>query len=961
MGRPTEPERPAPEDVVRAAEAQAEQAEKLIAQVRDEAARVRLEGELARIRSDRADRTFRVVVFGTGSAGKTSLINALLGTAAGAVEATMGTTRHGTTYTHAVEGLDGRLELIDTPGLSEVGEAGAWRESEARDLAARSDLLLFVVDHDLTRSEFDPLAALARQGKRAIVVLNKKDRFPEADREAILSRLRERLRGIVPSDEVVAVAAAPRPTTVRVKNPDGSIETIIEVEPPDLADLEDRIARIVEAEGDDLRAANLLLRAHLVGREAQERLTGERRAKALAVVEKFQWITAGTVFTNPIPALDLMATGAVQFQMISEIAAMLRRRAGAVARQDDRGADGPDVAQARAGRGRHVVDRGRIQIQLRRLRRGRRDPGDLDGLSDPHLRLDVPRLLRARPVVGRRRPSGRARPPVRSAQPGRLPPRVRRPGSRSGRQAIPQHPGSGGAGTLSTRVADVDEEIEPSCPSEGARTGKMVACGLRPSTIHHRPFSEKPMSDPESSPIDEVIATLHRQAASPDDDAIARARESLEQTIQGLKLNPDEERALAEELGQLRDLAAKLDAGTVEIAAFGMVSRGKSSVLNALGGRDVFAVGATHGTTQARGAHPWESATLSDASGFTQAKLVLVDTPGIDEVGGEGREVLAREVARHADLILFVVSGDLQRVEFEALERLREANKPILLVFNQIDRYPDADRDAIYAKITNERVRSLIRPEDVVMTAARPDPVKVRVRHPDGRTTDDWERPEPLIEPLKRRILEVLEREGKAIVALNTLLYAGDLHQEIVARKMRLREERADDAIWKFAIAKGAAVALNPVPVADLAGGLAVDVTMIVALSRVYGIPLTRQTAASLVRDMVVALGAVGVVKVAGHLLVGGMKSVLAGITVLSGGLAAPLTALGYGAIGLAQGAAAAAVSYVLGQGAKVYLRQACQWGPRGIRTVLHEILREAKTEGVVDRLKDDLKRKVRS
>lgn len=469
------------------------------------------------------------------------------------------------------------------------------------------------------------------------------------------------------------------------------------------------------------------------------------------------------------------------------------------------------------------------------------------------------------------------------------------------------------------------------------------------------------MADPETPPIDDVIAALDQEAGAPGHDAIARARESLEQTIRGLKLTPDEEAALAVELGQLRDLAEKLDAGTVEIAAFGMVSRGKSSVLNALCGREAFAVGATHGTTRGRGSQPWESATLSDASGFTEARLILVDTPGIDEVGGMVREILAREVARHADLILFVVSGDIQRIEFEALEQLREANKPILLVFNQIDRYPDADRDAIYAKIKDERLRMLIRPEDVVMTAARPDPVKVRVRHPDGRTTEEWERPEPVIEPLKRRILDVLEREGKAIVALNTLLFAGDLHREIVARKMRLREERADDVIWKFAIAKGAAVALNPVPVADLAGGLAVDVTMIVALSRVYGIPLTRQTAALLVRDMAVALGAVGAVKVAGHLLAGGLKSVLAGVTVLSGGLAAPLTALGYGAIGLAQGAAASAVSYVLGHGAKVYLRQGCQWGPRGIKTVLHEILRTAKAESVVDRLKDDLKRKVRS
>ncbi len=469
-----------------------------------------------------------------------------------------------------------------------------------------------------------------------------------------------------------------------------------------------------------------------------------------------------------------------------------------------------------------------------------------------------------------------------------------------------------------------------------------------------------PMTTQAPDPIDEVIEPLKESLETDDPDVVARARESLEQTIAGLKLSPEEEAALADELKQLRDLSEKLDTNTVEIAAFGLVSRGKSSVLNALCGQDVFTTGATHGTTVIRSAHPWQTATLSGTSGFEDARLVLVDTPGIDEVGGEVREAMARELARHSDLLLFVVSGDMVRVEFEALAQLREANKPILLVFNQIDRYPDADRDIIYQKIKDERVKDLIKTEDVVMTAARPDPYRVKVRRPDGSTSLEWEYPEPIIEPLKTRILEVLEREGKALVALNTLLYAGDLHQEIVDRKMRLRDERANDAIWKFAIAKGAAVALNPIMGADLAGGLAVDVTMIVALSRIYGIPLTKQTAISLVKDMLKALGALGAVKVVGHVLAGGVKSLLAGATVLSGGLAAPLTFLGIGAIGLAQGAAGGAISYVLGHGAKIYLQQGCQWGPRGIRTVIAEILQQAKRDSVLDRLKEDLRGKVK-
>jgi GTPase len=453
--------------------------------------------------------------------------------------------------------------------------------------------------------------------------------------------------------------------------------------------------------------------------------------------------------------------------------------------------------------------------------------------------------------------------------------------------------------------------------------------------------------------LDDALGQLDHQ-----EDLVERARESLEQTLAGLKLTLQEEQALAGELRQLRELAQKLDQNSVEIAAFGMVSRGKSSVLNALLGQDAFQTGSTHGTTVTSASRPWESVTLSGTTAEA-AKLVLVDTPGIDEVGGEVREALARDVARHADLLLFVISSDMQRREFEALSDLREAQKPIILVFNQIDRFPDADRDQILAKIKDERVRHLIRPADVVMTAARPDAFKVKIQRPDGSSSVVWERPAPVIEPLKTRILEVLEHEGKALVALNTLLYAGDLHEEIVAHKVRIRDEAANRLIWNFALAKGAAVALNPIPVADMAGGLAVDVGMIVALSKVYGIPLTRRTAASLVKDIVKTLGALGAIEVAGRLLVSAAKFLLAGTTVASGGLAAPLTALGYGAIGLVQGVTASWTSYILGRAAKVYLQQGCQWGNLGIKTVIAQILAQAKADSVMERLRDDLKKKI--
>jgi len=322
LGRTPAPPVQAPEDVVRAAEVQAEKAEQVISRVGREDVKTRLQAELVELRQDRDRRTFHVVVFGTGSAGKTSLINALLGHHAGKTEPVMGTTRQGEAFTHRIEGVEGTLSLTDTPGLSEIGTGGALREAEARDLAARADLLLFVVDHDLVRSEYEPLSALARQGKRSIVVLNKQDRLMDEDREAILDKLRERLHGIVPAEDVVAISAHPRPLPVRIKGADGTVQTILEAEEPNITPLQKRIEAVLSREGDALRAGNLLLRAHLLSQKARDEVGFERDERAQRVVDKFQWITAGAVFANPLPALDLMAAGAVQFQMISELAAV---------------------------------------------------------------------------------------------------------------------------------------------------------------------------------------------------------------------------------------------------------------------------------------------------------------------------------------------------------------------------------------------------------------------------------------------------------------------------------------------------------------------------------------------------------------------------------------------------------------------------------------------------------------
>lgn len=462
---------------------------------------------------------------------------------------------------------------------------------------------------------------------------------------------------------------------------------------------------------------------------------------------------------------------------------------------------------------------------------------------------------------------------------------------------------------------------------------------------------------------------------------LEQAKASLREVIDSLHLEPTDAAKFADQIRDVEAMMEKLERGVIHIAAFGMVSRGKSALLNALIGRDVFEVGPTHGTTRERQSASWSP--TSDLTAQEQLhtekptaqeqwhsgvesfitptgagpRIELIDTPGLNEVDGEVRAKMAHDIARRADLLLFVVSGDMLRPELEALAELRESDKPIILVFNMIDLYPEVDRQKIYDKIRNERVRELLKPEDVVLAAARPRPQRIITRAADGTTTEHWETPEPLITPLKLKILEVLEREGTALAALNSMLFLNDVHEQIVQRRMELREQAAEALIWKFTVTKAVVVACNPVIFTDVAGGLATDLTMVLALAKLYGIPMNRAGVGKLVAQVGKMAGLFTVTEVGTHFLIGAAKSFFAATSFLSGGA----TIAAYAAVAPIQAFAAGYTSRVIGEAAKVYLRNGASWGPAGPKTVIQSILDSLNRESIMYRIRDELSRRLQA
>ena len=464
-----------------------------------------------------------------------------------------------------------------------------------------------------------------------------------------------------------------------------------------------------------------------------------------------------------------------------------------------------------------------------------------------------------------------------------------------------------------------------------------------------------------------------------------KAQRSLRNLLGNLDLTQEERTDLESEIDRLTVMLDKLEHSVVQIAAFGMVGRGKSSVLNALVGKEVFATGALHGVTRTvdstewnldrdvspkrleNSIHQWHSPdinsphqdtpnikrlTISQTSSTNQ--IQLLDTPGIDEVNGETREALAKNLATKVDLILFIVSGDITQVEYDALSQLRAAGKPMLLVFNKIDRYPEADRLAIYTKIRDQRVKELISPDEIVMVAA--SPIEVRgIKGDDGKITVERIKGKPQVEDLKLKILELLDREGKSLIALNSMLYADTVNEHILQKKLAIRESAANDLINKGTMLKATATALNPVTAIDLFAGAIVDVGLILALSRLYGIPMTQKGAIALLKQIALSMGGIGATELLATLGLGSLKGVL-GISIpATGGLSlAP-----YLSVAIAQGAVAGVSSYAIGQITKTYLANGASWGDKAPKTVVRDILDSLDEESILHRIKAELKAKL--
>jgi small GTP-binding protein len=409
------------------------------------------------------------------------------------------------------------------------------------------------------------------------------------------------------------------------------------------------------------------------------------------------------------------------------------------------------------------------------------------------------------------------------------------------------------------------------------------------------------------------------------DDHLGLARESLRELVHDKRLPEGVREALIHDYDAVQAMLEKIEHGHLHLSVVGRVSTGKSSLLNALIGEERFSVSPLHGETRYSEMEAW---TEKEAGG-----VFLIDTPGLDEAGGEDREALAREVAGRSDLVIFVLDGDITETELDALKAVLAQGRPVIVVLNKVDLYTSDEREALLASI-REKAAGLIEPVHIISAASQPRP-QVVVEVDAGGKEVATERPrEPDVTALRLKLWDILEAEGKTLAALNASLFAADLSDQVGRRILAARRELGERLVRTYCIGKGIAVAFNPVPVADLFAAAFIDVGMIVHLSRVYDLPLSKKEAGSIVKVIAAESAALMGTVWALHVVSSALKVGTLGLsTILTAG---------------AQGAIAYYSTYLVGQAAAEYLSHGKSWGEGGPKRVVKEILDSLDRETVL-------------
>lgn len=246
---------------------------------------------------------------------------------------------------------------------------------------------------------------------------------------------------------------------------------------------------------------------------------------------------------------------------------------------------------------------------------------------------------------------------------------------------------------------------------------------------------------------------------------------------------------------RMKDINEQLEQDLL-IGLVGEVNTGKSSTINQILEKEV-------ANTNPK---PGETVSVDPYNMEGLEKIKLMDTPGLNDPNDKNPKKTL-EFIKNADVILFftnaagTVFSDSEKEKFHEIEKY---NKDIMIVLNKIDAAED--------------IQSLVR--FIAAHAGR----QYHIIPISSRTGEN-------IDQLKERILAILEKKGKDL---------------LFAKSMKDKSTAAKRWIVSAGLSAGV-VGASPIPGSDMIPLTALQVGLLVKLSRLYDKPLTKKAAKDLI------------------------------------------------------------------------------------------------------------------
>ena len=265
-----------------------------------------------------------VALFGDVSTGKSSIINALLpdestNKATLDINVRGGSTQDIHQYTWQ-SGSGDELVLTDLPGRN---EADGELDDMAKEEAIRSQVVIYVTDSDLSRTQYNDIQQLQSFGKPMIVVLNKSDRFNEEEKQLLSERFQKQFEKNKQSSSInlVFVQSGGEEEIIKAY-PDGREEKHIRERKADVSALANAVQDEIDKQSEvleSLRDASVFV---LVKQQLDVAKQSYRDEEAEKIIKSSTKKAVFGALASVSPGSDLVIQGVLGTQMIKGLCAL---------------------------------------------------------------------------------------------------------------------------------------------------------------------------------------------------------------------------------------------------------------------------------------------------------------------------------------------------------------------------------------------------------------------------------------------------------------------------------------------------------------------------------------------------------------------------------------------------------------------------------------------------------------